>query len=142
MKNIFSEYGIPLHVHSDSGSQYTSQEFANFAEEYGFKHTTSSPYYHQSNGKAERYVGIVKQLLTKTFEAQATGRLLSCTPKMQGDGRSWKVLHSPEDENLAVTSGKHRKNLLTPSQLPVCCFSRTVLNSLYEINPLDKKTKA
>ncbi len=69
LKNIFSEYGIPLHVHSDSGSQYTSQEFANFAEEYGFKHTTSSPYYHQSNGKAERYVGIVKQLLTKAFEA-------------------------------------------------------------------------
>ena len=68
LKSIFSEYGLPMHVHSDSGSQYTSEEFAQFAASYMFCHTTSSPYYHQSNGKAERYVGIVKQLLTKALE--------------------------------------------------------------------------
>ena len=68
MKAIFAEYGIPQQVHSDSGSQFTSEEFTHFSQSYGFMHTLSSPYYHQSNGKAERYVGIVKNILTKTLE--------------------------------------------------------------------------
>ena len=33
--------------------------------EYDIKHSLSSPYYHESNGKSERYVGIVKKLLRK-----------------------------------------------------------------------------
>ena len=31
-------------------------EFAEFAKEYGFNHVTSSPYFPQSNGQAERTV--------------------------------------------------------------------------------------
>ena len=36
-----------------------------FAKQYDIKHTMSSPYYHESNGKAECYVRIVKNLLKK-----------------------------------------------------------------------------
>ena len=43
-----SRYGIPDKVLSDSGSQYTSREFINFAKEYELKHVTS-PYHHPSN---------------------------------------------------------------------------------------------
>ena len=37
-----------------------------FADNYGFRHTTSSPKFPQSNGEAERAVQIVKCLLKKT----------------------------------------------------------------------------
>ena len=63
LKSIFSRYGIPEVLRSDNGSQYASREFVTFAESYGFRHTTSSPRYAQSNGQAERTVKTVKKLL-------------------------------------------------------------------------------
>ena len=46
LKGIFAAHGIPEDVHSDNGPQYTSAEFSDFAENYGFHHTTSSPHFH------------------------------------------------------------------------------------------------
>ena len=63
LKSIFFRYGIPEVLCSDNGSQYASQEFATFAESYGFRHTTSSPRYPQSNGQAKHAVQTVKKLL-------------------------------------------------------------------------------
>lgn len=65
LKSIFSRHGIPEIVRSDNGPQYASQEFATFADSYGFRLVTSSPRYPQSNGQAERAVQTVKQILTK-----------------------------------------------------------------------------
>ena len=48
---------------SNNGQQYGSQEFADFATSYAFVHTTSSPYFPQSNGHVERAVQTVKNLL-------------------------------------------------------------------------------
>ena len=48
---------------SNNGQQYGSQEFADFATSYAFVHTTSSPYFQQSNGHVERAVQTVKNLL-------------------------------------------------------------------------------
>ena len=56
MKSIFARHGIPLEVKSDNGGCYASAEFKNFAETWGFKHVTSSPYMNNSNGQAEIYV--------------------------------------------------------------------------------------
>ena len=53
LKSLFSRHGIPQDVMSDNGPQYPSQEFTTFAKTYGFKHTTSSPHFPQSNGHAE-----------------------------------------------------------------------------------------
>lgn len=47
--------------------QYTSAEFKEFSKSWGFDHVTSSPYHQQSNGLAEKYVGIVKSLLNKSL---------------------------------------------------------------------------
>ena len=45
-----ARFGIPEVIVSDNGSEFSSHEFAEFAREYGFKHTTSLPRYPQSNG--------------------------------------------------------------------------------------------
>ena len=56
LKAIFARHGIPETVISDNGPQYSSAEFAKFAEDWGFTHITSSPKYPQSNGEAEHMV--------------------------------------------------------------------------------------
>ncbi|CAC5421137.1 unnamed protein product [Mytilus coruscus] len=66
MKSVFARHGIPSTVRSDSGSQYVSAEFRQFAESWGFTHTVSSPHYQQSNGLAEKFVQSVKKMLSKS----------------------------------------------------------------------------
>ena len=65
LKAIFARHGIPEEVRSDNGPQYASAEFTSFAKDWGFKHTTSSPYFPQSNGEVERAVETAKSLLKK-----------------------------------------------------------------------------
>ena len=71
MKSVFSRHGI-LHTviseYSDNGPQYDSAEMKQFASTYGFNHITSSPYYPQSNGLAERAVKTIKSLLVETSD--------------------------------------------------------------------------
>ena len=64
-KTLFTEFGYPQRIQSDAGSQYTSNEFCATKD---ISHTTSSPYYHESNGLAEIYVGIVKTIMKKNPE--------------------------------------------------------------------------
>ena len=68
LKAVFSRHGIPETVRSDNGPQYSSLEFAQFANTYEFNHITSSPRYPQSNGQVERTVKTVKQLLLKSAD--------------------------------------------------------------------------
>ena len=56
MKLIFSRHGLPETLRSDNGPQFSSQEMVEFTSSYGIQHVTSSPYFPQSNGMAERYV--------------------------------------------------------------------------------------
>ena len=64
-KSIFARYSIPETVISDNGPQISSEAYAQFAREYGFKHATSSPNHPQGNGEAERGVRTIKNLLKK-----------------------------------------------------------------------------
>ena len=50
------------------GPQFDSEEFEQFAKQYGFEHKTSSPYYPQGNTLAERTVQTVKNLLKKSMD--------------------------------------------------------------------------
>ena len=67
-KLICSEYGWPETLVSDNGSCYTSEIFTNLMKEYNDNHITSSPHYRQSNGLAEKYMWIVKNLFYKAKE--------------------------------------------------------------------------
>ncbi|XP_049513384.1 uncharacterized protein K02A2.6-like [Dermacentor silvarum] len=65
IKSCIARFGIPDIVRTDNGPQFVSNEFAEFARSYGFRHETSSPRYPQSNGEAERMVRTIKDLLFK-----------------------------------------------------------------------------
>ena len=61
----FSEFGIPEEVISDNGPQITASKYHDFAVQYGFRLTTSNPYYPKGHGFIERQVQTIKSLLSK-----------------------------------------------------------------------------
>ena len=65
MQRQFARWGIPDEIVTDCGKNYDSFKFSQFCQRKKIKHTKSSPYHHQSNGKAESAVKIVKTLLRK-----------------------------------------------------------------------------
>lgn len=68
LKNTFSRLGIPHTVCSDNGPQFSSGTFKMFANQWGFRHVTSSPCWPQSNGMSERYVQTIKNILRKVHD--------------------------------------------------------------------------
>ena len=60
-----ARHGIPDELVSDNMS-FDSATFRQFAQDWGFVLTTSSPRYPQSNGQSERFVQTVKNYLKKT----------------------------------------------------------------------------
>ena len=68
MQSIFSKYGWPNTLVTDNGPCYTSKEFQILMQSMSVNHLTSSPHYLQSNGLAEKFVGIIKNLFHKAKE--------------------------------------------------------------------------
>ena len=60
-----SQFGIPLQIVTDNGSQFTSAKFASFVKQSGITHITTPAYHQSSNGIAERAVQTVKRGLRK-----------------------------------------------------------------------------
>ena len=67
LKRSFSTHGIPIELQTDNGTQYVSEQFREFTNDWDIKHVTSSPRYPQSNGLAERAVRSAKELLEKCY---------------------------------------------------------------------------
>ena len=68
-KQHFSRHGVPHTLITDNGAQFTSEAFRAFAERYKFKHITSSPYWCQSNDRAEAAVKSAKHILLTAEDA-------------------------------------------------------------------------
>lgn len=75
--------GYPETVISANGPQFSAAEFAAFARDYDFTHTTSSPRY-PSNGEAERAVRTVKSLLKKGEDPHKALMAHRATPLTHG----------------------------------------------------------
>jgi hypothetical protein len=80
LRRIFSCYGIPSKLRSDNGRCFDSRQMRDFADHWGFTHDTSSPRYPQSNGLAERAVGIVKKLWSGNGDRDAALLAYRTTP--------------------------------------------------------------
>ena len=65
LKSLFARFGVVYELICDNDTPFTSYKFNEFAEEYGFKVTTSSLYHAKSNGLAEKAVSIAKNILRK-----------------------------------------------------------------------------
>ena len=68
MKVICSEYSWPETIVCDNSPCYSAETFSKLMTDYHVNHITSSPHYLQSNGLAEKYVEIVKNLFYKAQE--------------------------------------------------------------------------
>ena len=66
LRELFAAEGIPAIIMSDSRPPFNREEFRQFAHDFDFMHTTSSPHFHQSNGFIEAMVKKVKNAYKKT----------------------------------------------------------------------------
>ncbi|CAM1307024.1 Uncharacterised protein r2_g1691 [Pycnogonum litorale] len=60
LRHLFRYFGLPEHIATDNGPQFTSAEFKKFVSGNDIMHTLTAPHHPATNGLAERYVGIFK----------------------------------------------------------------------------------
>ncbi len=65
LNSIFQKFGLPEKILFDNGHCFKSNTFKRFCEQLEIGHVTSSPHYHQSNGRAERAIETIEQIPKK-----------------------------------------------------------------------------
>ena len=120
-KTLCADHGFCDILVTDNVPSYVSQEFETFLRDCSIKHITSSPMYPQStqsNGFSESMVKVMKNLITKSFEANEDPNwaLLAyrATPLSASLPSPAQMLHGRP----------LRTNLPSPGQLPRTMISR------------------
>ena len=112
LRKLFSAEGVPTIVMSDNRPPFNGEEFRQFACDFDFVHTTSSPHFHQSNGFIKAMVKKVKNAYKKTDRspnAQARALLQLCdTPIMADLPSPAEILHGcPAQGAVLSRPSKH-----------------------------------
>ncbi|XP_070024993.1 uncharacterized protein [Nicotiana sylvestris] len=71
-KNIFTRFGTPKAILSDSGSHLCNMAFTGLLEKYGVKHKVDTPYHPLSSSQVEVSNRKIKTILAKTVNANKT----------------------------------------------------------------------
>jgi len=72
-KNIICRYGVPQKIITNNGTQFESEEFQNFCEQFKIKKSFSTVAYPQANGQVEAVNKIVKSTIKKQLEKEKGG---------------------------------------------------------------------
>ncbi|XP_055688348.1 uncharacterized protein K02A2.6-like [Lutzomyia longipalpis] len=65
LQETFARNGLPETIVSDNGTQFVSEEFAEFCRTNGIQHLKTNPYCPYSNGQCERLVDSLKRSMNK-----------------------------------------------------------------------------
>ena len=60
LRHLFSHFGLPDHIVTDNGTQFTSNEFGTFLCLNNILQTKTAPAHQATNGLADRFVGHFK----------------------------------------------------------------------------------
>lgn len=96
IEETFARHGLADTIVSDNGPQFASEDFSTFCRANGIEHIRTAPYHPQSNGRAERFVDLLKTGLKKLSGANgnvdhALRKFLLCyryTPSYALGGKS------------------------------------------------------
>lgn len=69
LKTLFARFGLPKHLVTDNGPQFTSEEMKDFCRTSNIKHSFSPPYHPATNSAAENFVSTFKSKLTKIIKS-------------------------------------------------------------------------
>ncbi|XP_031550705.1 uncharacterized protein K02A2.6-like [Actinia tenebrosa] len=72
LRKLFATFGIPEHIVTDNGPQFTCGEFQEFMLRNNIKHTLTPPGHPASNGMAEKYVQHFKSHMKKMKDNGST----------------------------------------------------------------------
>ena len=59
------KYGVPVQIHTDQGSQFTSELFKELCSKLNISKTRNSPFHPQSSGLVEKLNGTIESMLSK-----------------------------------------------------------------------------
>ena len=80
LRELFATKGVLAIIMSGNGPPFNGEEFRQFARDFDFVHTTSSPHFHQSNGFIEAMVKKVKNAYKKMDRSpQCSGQSIAPT---------------------------------------------------------------
>ena len=108
MKSVFSEFGYPQHIHSNSGRQYSSQEFNSFVREFNVKHTMFN---------AECYVGTMKRILKKCDNIYDALHAYRSTPLYNSRYSLFELLFNRRMKDNVISLSHFEPGLQKPTQV-------------------------
>lgn len=117
LRHTFSYFGLPEHLVTDNGSQFTSAEFKKFLRDNCIHHTTTAPDHPATNGLAERHVGDFKDKLHKigdtgeSLQTRLDRYLLTyrATPTSLGKTPSELLMNRQPRLRLSALRSSHNK---------------------------------